>query len=342
MPFRLEENDSFAVTFMDKLASSPRISVVVPVCNAGHLLERCVRSIRRQTLTDLEIILVDDGSTDGSGDFCESLAKEDDRIRVHHQANQGPGYTRCKGFSLSRGKYVAFVDADDYIEPRMYEAMLSETEARQADICVCFFNYEYPDKKQLYKRSEQDASMLGTFDSMTFAHFYFEHGAWANGVVASACNKLYSRSVLQGMAFTSRYAEDEELNDWLNARHYKIVCIPDIFYHWCQNENSVTTKPFSSERWNFLKVLEKRMELYASDPYLVNCTKQLYGNVYVEYYYKSQVASAPVPDRFRKNFLSLVSGMKQDPAFARTRFLARMRLFLLSPKLYQWIIRIRK
>ena len=144
------------------------------------------------------------------------------------------------------------------------------------------------------------------------------------------------------MAFTSRYAEDEELNDWLNARHYKIVCIPAIFYHWCQNENSLTTKPFSSERWNFLKVVEKRMELYASDPYLVNCTKQLYGNVYVEYYYKSQIASTPVPDRCRKNFLSLVSGMKQDPAFARTRFLARMRLFLLSPKLYQWIIRTRK
>lgn len=101
------------------------ISVVVPVYNVEKWLPRCVDSIRRQTYRNLEILLVDDGSSDRSGALAEKMAMEDRRIRVFHKENGGSSSARNLGISMARGEYIGFVDSDDYIEPRMYERLLS-------------------------------------------------------------------------------------------------------------------------------------------------------------------------------------------------------------------------
>lgn len=101
------------------------ISVIVPVYNIVELLPRCVNSIRRQTYRNLEIILVDDGSTDNSGALAEKMALEDKRIKVFHKENGGSSSARNLGISKARGDYIGFVDSDDYIEPEMYERLLS-------------------------------------------------------------------------------------------------------------------------------------------------------------------------------------------------------------------------
>ncbi len=101
------------------------ISVIVPVYNIVDYLQRCVDSIRRQTWRNLEIILVDDGSTDNSGALAEKMALEDKRIRVFHKENGGSSSARNLGISHARGDYIGFVDSDDYIEPQMYERLLS-------------------------------------------------------------------------------------------------------------------------------------------------------------------------------------------------------------------------
>lgn len=100
------------------------ISVIVPVYNTVDLLPRCVNSIRRQTYRNLEIILVDDGSTDNSGALAEKMALEDKRVRVFHKENGGSSSARNLGISKARGDYIGFVDSDDYIEPEMYERLL--------------------------------------------------------------------------------------------------------------------------------------------------------------------------------------------------------------------------
>lgn len=100
------------------------ISVIVPVYNIVDLLPRCVNSIRRQTYPNLEIILIDDGSTDNSGALAEKMALEDRRIKVFHQENGGTSTARNLGIEKARGDYIGFVDSDDYIEPRMYEHLL--------------------------------------------------------------------------------------------------------------------------------------------------------------------------------------------------------------------------
>ncbi len=101
------------------------ISVIVPVYNTVEYLERCVKSIRRQTWRNLEIILVDDGSTDNSGALAEKIAMEDMRVRVFHKENGGTSAARNLGISKARGDFIGFVDSDDYIEPEMYERLLA-------------------------------------------------------------------------------------------------------------------------------------------------------------------------------------------------------------------------
>lgn len=110
------------------------ISVIVPVYNSIDCLEKCVLSICAQTYADLEILLIDDGSTDGTDRLCERLAAEDARIRVYHKENGGASSARNMGIRSARGEYLGFVDSDDYIEPDMYELMMEEAARRSACI----------------------------------------------------------------------------------------------------------------------------------------------------------------------------------------------------------------
>lgn len=111
-----------------------KISVIVPVYNSIDCLEKCVRSICAQTYTNLEILLIDDGSTDGTDRLCESLAAKDRRIRVYHKKNGGASSARNMGIGLASGAYLSFVDSDDYIEPDMYELMIKAMQDGQASI----------------------------------------------------------------------------------------------------------------------------------------------------------------------------------------------------------------
>ncbi len=105
------------------MENKPLISVIVPVYNILDLLPRCVHSITAQTFRDIEVILVDDGSTDGTGALCDELAKEDVRIRVFHKENGGSSSARNLAIANAKGEYFGFVDSDDYIEPDMYERL---------------------------------------------------------------------------------------------------------------------------------------------------------------------------------------------------------------------------
>ena len=116
---------------------TPMLSIIVPVYNIMEYLPRCVHSITAQTYGNLEILLVDDGSTDGTGKLCEELAKEDDRIRVFHKENGGSSSARNLALKEARGEYFGFVDSDDYISPNMYELLyqaVSEKGAKMAQI----------------------------------------------------------------------------------------------------------------------------------------------------------------------------------------------------------------
>ena len=123
---------------MRTVEEKPLISVVVPVYNAAPYLERCFASIQAQTWENLEVIAVDDGSSDGSGGLCDAFAKRDERVRtVHFQKNRGPSAARNEGIRQARGRFLSFVDADDHIEPGLLERLYNNLSENKADVSVC-------------------------------------------------------------------------------------------------------------------------------------------------------------------------------------------------------------
>lgn len=117
--------------------SSPLISIIVPVYNVEPYVSKCLESILRQTYQNIEIIIIDDGSTDGGSDICDAYAHKDKRIKVIHQSNEGVSGARNVGLRIAKGEFIGFVDSDDWIEADMYEYLLQNIQQQDADIAIC-------------------------------------------------------------------------------------------------------------------------------------------------------------------------------------------------------------
>lgn len=120
----------------------PKVSVIVPVYNVENYIRKCLDSIISQTLKDIEIILVDDGSEDNSGKICDEYAEKDSRIIVIHQKNNGLSNARNTGLNIASGEYIGFVDSDDYIKSEMYSEMYQTAEKTDADMVLCNYSYD--------------------------------------------------------------------------------------------------------------------------------------------------------------------------------------------------------
>lgn len=117
----------------------PEVSVIIPVYNNERYIEECVRSVQNQTFADLEMIVINDGSTDGSGEILERILREDKRIRLFHQENKGAGAARNKGLDMAEGRYLIFVDGDDWIAPDYIEKLYTAAEERGSEMVICGF-----------------------------------------------------------------------------------------------------------------------------------------------------------------------------------------------------------
>ncbi|MCM1174312.1 MAG: glycosyltransferase [Blautia sp.] len=171
------------------------ISVVIPAYNIAPYLERGVNSVLNQTYRNLEIILVDDGSTDGSGQICDRLEQKDDRLTVIHKENGGPAEARNAGLKIAEGSFIGFVDGDDWIDADMYERMLGALLAEQADMAVCRY-------RRVYKDRVEDASTdrLIVFEGQEALQYYVEEREEYD-IQNAAWNKLYRREILEGLQF---------------------------------------------------------------------------------------------------------------------------------------------
>lgn len=126
--------------------SQPKVSIIVPIYNVEKYLDRCVQSLIHQTLKNIEIILVDDGSPDNCPAMCDEYAKQDNRIKVVHKKNAGLGMARNSGIEVATGEFVAFVDSDDYVDTSMFELLYKEALKTQADAVFCA--YQIHDKNR--------------------------------------------------------------------------------------------------------------------------------------------------------------------------------------------------
>lgn len=159
----------------------PLISIVVPVYNVKQFLTKCLNSIISQTYSNLEIIVVDDGSTDGSATICDDYAKKDKRISVIHKENGGLASARNAGIDVAKGTYIGFVDSDDYIEPYMYEKLLQAILKYSCNIAVCGINYVFDDGEVIAKANiepEQFFEFPRAIEEMNTFRL-FDMGAWS-------------------------------------------------------------------------------------------------------------------------------------------------------------------
>lgn len=143
---------------MKNTEALPLISIIVPVYNVKDYLEKCLQSICVQTYKNLEIILIDDGSSDGSGELCDLFAQRDGRIKVIHQTNAGQSAARNRGLAVAQGEFLGFVDSDDWIEPDMYEFLYHLLKANGADISICSHYIETAVKTRVKHSSGQFSS----------------------------------------------------------------------------------------------------------------------------------------------------------------------------------------
>lgn len=227
------------------MEQTPLISVVVPIYRVEQYLSKCVESILNQTYPHLEIILVDDGSPDGSGILCDEFARKDSRIRVIHKKNGGLSDARNAGIEIARGTYLAFVDGDDWIEPDTYEAMLSLMEKYGVKI-VCAGRYDENDATGeisvgLCPRSEE--VLPGT--EVVRRIFRWDD------LDSSACDKLFHRELFQNIRFpVGRVVEDVPTTYRVVLLSGKAAMLPKPVYHYVHREKSITTASFSEKSFH--------------------------------------------------------------------------------------------
>lgn len=317
------------------MEAQPLITVIVPVYNVEKYLRRCLDSIIGQTYQNLEILCIDDGSTDSSGEICDQYAAQDKRIKVFHQENQGLSAARNKGLDAATGEYIAFVDSDDYIVADMYEKMMHAILLHNVEICVCQWQYEFADGRQVVKAENIDPAIYGRKSSAEFARFLY-HGSYENGVVVAVWNKLYHREVLHTTCFEGLIHEDDAFNDKINSQNVPICVIKDQLYIYAQNSGSLTNKPFAASKFFFWDILIRREELFRDDDFIRQETELLYCNMYIEYYLKAVEAgiAIPTPDKYRLTFRQMFQSLCCNGG-VNSKFKLRMKLFLLSPALYR-------
>lgn len=214
--------------------NQPLISVIVPVYNVGGFLDRCVESIIAQTYSRIEILLVDDGSTDGSSVKCDSWADKDDRISVIHKVNGGLSDARNAGLDVCLGEYIAFVDSDDYVDPRFIEGMFDALSRHSSTLSVCDVVREDESGNALRKSRKARPRERVMSGRQCLGLTYVDPNA------VTAWSKLYHRSLWEGLRFPKgRLHEDEFVFHEIMYQCDRVVVMADELYHYVQHQGSI-------------------------------------------------------------------------------------------------------
>lgn len=236
------------------MSSNEKISVVVPVYNVASYLGRCLRSLGSQTFKNIEIILVDDGSTDGSGELCDDAACHDERIKVIHKANGGLSDARNVGIAAATGTWIFLLDSDDYVSPYCFSRMLEVAISEDADIVECQFMCV--SAHDAFNWSAPDGQVVALNKEEALAKFLDYDGTWI-----MAWNKLYKADLFIELAFPKgKLNEDEFITPYLVDSCHRYAIISDELYAYYQRPGSIMHSGFSDGR---LDVLDAHAERYA-------------------------------------------------------------------------------
>lgn len=237
-----------------------KISVIVPVYNVEKYLSQCLDSIIHQTYKNLEIILVDDGSTDSSGLICDNYSQKDKRIKIIHKCQGGLSDARNAGLKIATGEYISFIDSDDFIDKNMYSILINNTQKYNSDI-VWFNYYNYYSKKHFINSSiikNNDLYDLSSSDKIKFAKNLF----YQYKMDAHVWAKLYKRSIFNNIKFPyGKLFEDIFVLLPILSNAKIISTIPDCLYFYRNRSESIVNQYFKQNIIKNIDFIESRIIL---------------------------------------------------------------------------------
>ena len=234
----------------------PLVSVIVPVYNVERYLEKCVDSILSQTYKNIELILVDDGSTDKSSAICDEYEKRDPRVKVRHKQNGGQADARNQGIGMATGEYIGFIDSDDSAHPEMYEKLYRALSEQGADLCLCDYKYVDDNGADYYRKNP---ITRGTFTGTEIMAKLQEP---APSVYITPVNRLYKREIFDGLEFpVGKINEDAGIAYLVYDRAEKVVTIEDKLYYYLQRRGS-TMHTRSVRSYDGVEMIYNRIKFY--------------------------------------------------------------------------------
>lgn len=242
----------------------PKVSVIIPVYNTEKYLRPCLDSIMAQAFTDFETILVDDGSTDGSGGICEEYAMKDDRFVAVHKHNEGVTIARITGFEHSKGDYITFIDSDDIVNPFYLKKLYNTIIEKDSDVTCCQAIRVYDNNKV-----EESHSIFGTFDKVGIRHFLkqnYLHDTRNNktGLPLYIWGKLYKKEFLEDglrAGLGLKLGEDQIFLFYILLHINRITIIQDFLYEYIFHEGQSTSLFRPDFGDNKLEVFRRYIEL---------------------------------------------------------------------------------
>lgn len=231
----------------------PQISIIIPVYNVEDYVEKCLQSVAGQSYRHLEIIAVDDGSSDRSGGICDAYAKQDGRIRVIHQPNRGLSAARNRGLQSATSDFIAFVDSDDYLHLRMYETLMHYLTCYDADIVECDYAKVCREEEEQPYRVAQVLVASGTEAVRSLLQWGpFDISVW---------NKLYQRKTINGLLFPEGKIHEDDF--WTYKAYFnaaKIVHVKFPFYSYRQRLDSILGQAMSLKNLAVVEAYRERAE----------------------------------------------------------------------------------
>lgn len=238
---------------------NPKVSFIVPVYNVPDIfLNTCITSILKQTESSIEVLLIDDGSTDGSGCICDTFAKKDNRIKVIHQPNKGLSGARNTGVKNASGEYITFVDGDDWVEADLISSLLPK---QREDIVIGKIVKNYPNKEKYYRYSMADGQKFNKNDQIDLQKQILNF----NGNISAVYGKLINREYL----FKNNIFHNEDLSQGAEGIEFNFrlfqsistgIFIDRYVYHYVYNAESITTTPSQKNMILALRCFEKIQE----------------------------------------------------------------------------------
>ena len=281
------------------------LSIIVAIYNIEEYVERCVDSLIGQSYRNLEIILVDDGSTDESGHICDRLARQDGRIRVLHKQNGGLADARNAGIAIAKGSFIGFVDGDDWVDTDMYEKMLGVLLEQHADLAVCRY-------RRIYRNRTEDASTEQTFlfEGQELLQVYVEEREEYD-IQNAAWNKLYRRELLNNTSFPiGKWYEDIVFITKVFSHADRCVYLDTAYYNYIiDREGSIMNMRINSriftdlipayqEKTEFLRSIGRQDLADIHDYYVYKRLLLLYNQFYKE--------SFPEREQFLRDITAII------------------------------------